>query len=70
MNIRDSVRAYLEAHPDAKRRHIMAALNLNAKQADNALRVIRHGNQKQKPKPGAKPRAVVYPVHHLHSIWS
>ena len=73
MTIRDQVRAYIAAHPEAKRRHIMAALKLDERQVDNALRVIRHGNQPTRRKPKAKPvkatRPVNIPPAHFLSVW-
>ena len=71
MSIRRQVLAYLQAHPEAKRRNIMAALNLNERQVDNALRVIRYGWQPKKPK--AKPvkatRPANIPPAHFLSVW-
>ncbi len=68
MSIRTDVLAYMQDHPEAKRRHIVAALGLTPKQVDNARRVIKHGFQVKKPKPvNRKPSQL--PAPHFLSVW-
>ena len=68
MSIRTDVLAYMLAHPEAKRRHIVAALGLTIKQVDNARRVIKHGYQPKKPKAVTRKPSHL-PAPHFLSVW-